>query len=461
MVVNITSGLKPSSNPGLKRAGHLVVDNQFNQMSRRFFTKAAVSGPVMMGLAAEPALAAQPSSPSNDFAALAKNETYWTQVVGRHYPTNPDFIQLEAGNFGSMARPVASAYQSHIERVNQQTSYFSRRQFDSLLVPIRQRVAASLGVDVGEIAFTRGCTESMQALISGYNKINAGDGVLICDLDYDAMQTAMRWLKVRRGARIVEIAIPEPASVKGIIDTYRMALTANPHVKLMLVTHVSHRTGLVMPVAELTALAKARGVDVLLDSGHAWGQLDFSIRDLGVEFAGFSAHKWIGAPVGVGVLYIKKDRLDTIDDYMDIDPHQSVQIETKIHTGTANFAAFLALEDALDFHEAIGVKAKEARLRYLRDLWVDKIAQSDMISVLTPSDPRLTCGLTSFRFKGETSLAANRARAAKLLSDFKIFTVHRNGAASGACVRVTPNVFTPKSDIDQLVGALVRMERDV
>jgi isopenicillin-N epimerase len=434
-----------------------VVDNHLGQMSRRFFTTAVATGPALMGLAAQAASA----SASPDFAALAQNEAYWTQVVGQHYTRNPDFIQLEAGNFGAMARPVASAYQSHIERVNQQTSYFSRRQFDPLLVPIRQRVAASLGVEADEIAFTRGCTESMQALISGYSKVSAGDGVLICDLDYDAMQTAMRWLKVRRGAQIIEIAIPEPASVEGIIDTYRKALTANPHVKLMLVTHVSHRTGLVMPVAELAALAKERGVDVLLDSGHAWGQLDFSIRDLGVDFAGFSAHKWIGAPVGVGVLYIKKDRLDTIDDYMDIDPHQGVQIGTKIHTGTANFAAFLALKDALDFHEAIGVKAKEARLRYLRDFWTTQLADLNKISVLTPSDPRLTCGLTSFRFKDETSSAANRARAAKLLADFKIFTVHRNGVASGACVRVTPNVFTPKSDIDQLVGALVRMARDV
>ena len=458
MVVNTTSGLKPSSNPGLNKAGHFMVDNYLGQMSRRSFTKAVATSPSLMGLVAHTASAAQPST---DFAALAKDETYWTQAVGQHYTRNPDFIQLEAGNFGSMARPVERAYQSHIERVNQQTSYFSRRQFDPLLVPIRQRVAASLGVDAEEIAFTRGCTESMQALISGYNKLKAGDGVLICDLDYDAMQTAMRWLKVRRGAQIIEIGIPEPASVAGILDTYRAALTANPQVKLMLVTHVSHRTGLVMPVAELVALAKSRGVDVLLDSGHAWGQLDFNLPDLGVEFAGFSAHKWIGAPVGVGVLYIKKARLDDIDDYMDIDAHATRQIETKIHTGTANFAAFLALKDALDFHEAIGVKAKEARLRYLRDLWTTQLAEHEGISVLTPSDPRLTCGLTSFRFKGETTSAANRARAAKLLSDFNIFAVHRNGVASGACVRVTPAMFTPKSDIDQLVTALVRMVRDV
>ena len=398
-------------------------------------------GLIGAALAAGPAVAA----PTQD----------WAQVAAQ-FDVPAEIIQLENGNWGMMARPVLAAYERHQRRVNRETSYYSRRGYGADLERIRARAAAALGVSTDEIAFTRGATEALQALIGGYNRLRPGDAVLYADHDYDAMQTAMRWLKVRRGVDVIAIDLPEPATHQGLIDAYAAALAAHPRVRMMLLTQVSHRNGLVLPVAEITAVARARGVDVILDSAHAWGQLDFRLPDLGADFVGLNGHKWIGAPLGVGVLYIRKDRLGDVDPFMGEDHVPPDDIRSRVHSGTANMAAFLALNEALDFHEAIGVTAKSARLTALQRAWTDPLRAMPGIDVLTPQDPRLVCAIGAFRLTGRTSEADNIALARRLLDQFAIFTVHRSGLSRGACVRVTPALFTAEADVLKLAGA-VRM----
>jgi selenocysteine lyase/cysteine desulfurase len=158
------------------------------------------------------------------------------------------------------------------------------------------------------------------------------------------------------------------------------------------------------------------------------------------------------------LIYIRKSRLDAIDvDMGNDDGDAEVQrdlVQSRIHTGTSNYAGYLALPDALDFHEAIGAKAKEARLRHLRDRWAETVRGHGAVDVLTPTDPRLTCAITSFRLRGRTSDADNRALAADLLKRFNIFTVDRVGVAKGSCVRVTPALFTHEDEVDQFIAAL-------
>ncbi|MGB8601182.1 MAG: aminotransferase class V-fold PLP-dependent enzyme [Rhizomicrobium sp.] len=378
------------------------------------------------------------------------DEAYWAKISAL-YDVTRDVVQLENGNYGTMARSVAKAYAGYLDRVNCLGSYYTRREFLPEYLRVRQRVAANLGVSPDEIALTRGATESLMTLIGGYNKLKPGDAVLVADHDYDSTIAAFEHLQNRHSIAVVKITLPEPASYQGLIDAYDAALKANPHIRLMLLTHVSHRDGLVLPVKEIARLAKVRGVDVLLDSAHAWGQLDFTLPELGVDFIGLTCQKWIGAPLGVGVLYIRKDRIADIDPALGNDGPGN-GIESRVHTGTWNFAAYMAIEDALNVHEAIGAAAKEARLRYLRDRWAE--ALRDRVEVLTPADPRLTCGITSFRLTGRVSPVENKTLADELLKRFRIFTVDRSGLASGACVRVTPAVFTTYSEIDCLIGAI-------
>ncbi|MBW0150012.1 MAG: aminotransferase class V-fold PLP-dependent enzyme [Phenylobacterium sp.] len=419
-------------------------------------TKLTRRGVVGAGLAlgaGSQALAA--ASPAGGIV-LAADETYWAGIAAQ-YDLADDVIQLENGNWGVMARPVLAAYERHQAMVNRRNSYYSRRDYGGDLARIRARVAANLGVEPDEIAFTRGATEALQALIGGYNRLGPGDQVLIADLDYDSMQSAMAWLKDRRGAELVAISLPEPATEAGLVEAYAQALEAHPRVRLMLLTQVSHRNGLHLPVAQITALARARNVDVILDSAHAWGQVGTNLRDLGADFVGLNGHKWIGAPIGVGVLYIAKARIADIDPFMGADDYAASDVRLRVHTGTANMAAYLAMEDALNFHEAIGTSAKAARLTYLRRRWTEPLREVPGVQILTPEDDRLGSALGAFRLIGRTTPAENADLARALLERFGIFTVARHGLASGSCVRATVSLFTKPAEADRLAQALTEL----
>lgn len=387
-----------------------------------------------------------------DLDALARDEAHWAKVAALYDPPPPAVIQLENGQFGAMARATRAAFERHTARVNRETTLYTRGPVEADLRAVRERTAVLLGVDAEEIAFTRGGTESMLTLIGGYNRLKSGDAVLYADLDYDSMQAGMDSLSRTRGARVVRIALPEPASRQGLIDAYERALKANPDVRLVLLTHLSHRTGLIPPVREIVALAKSRGADVLLDCGHALGQTEFSLREQGVEFAGLNLHKWIGAPLGVGVVYIARDRIADVD--VSILEAPSPRIDARVHTGTVNYAAVLSVADAIAVHESIGLAAKARRLSYLRDRWAEAVRGHRGIEVLTPADPTLHAGITSFRLSGRTSFAENRAVRQALFERHRIFTVERAGPAAGACVRATPSFVNTAADVDALAAAL-------
>jgi isopenicillin-N epimerase len=398
-------------------------------------------------------IGAEPQAP----ATLASDEAHWRRVAALFDPPPAGVIQLENGQFGAMARSTRAAFEQHTARVNRETTLYTRGAVDADLARVRARAASLLGVDPEEIAFTRGGTESMVTLINGYNRLKPGDAVLYADLDYDSMQAGMASLARRRGVRVVRIDLPEPASRQSLIDAYEAALAAKRDVRLMLLTHLSHRTGLIPPVQEIVAMARARGVDVLLDCGHALGQTEFRLRDLGVDFAGLNLHKWIGSPLGVGLVYVRKDRIPDIE--VSMLEADGDRIDARVHTGTVNYATVLSVADAIEVHQNIGPAAKAARLRYLRDRWVEVLADTPGIEVLTPADPALHAGITSFRRRGVTSLEGNVAIRRALFEHHRIFTVERAGPARGACIRVTPSFVNSVDDVDALAQALAALAR--
>lgn len=409
---------------------------------------------LLAGAAVLPALAeaAAQSDAMPPPAELAKDEAWWSRVAALYDAPPEGVIQLESGQFGAMPTNVRRVYERRIARINKETTLYTRGQLTADLAGVRESAATLLGVDTDEIAFTRGGSESMATLIGGYNRLKPGDGVLYADLDYDSMQTGMEALARRRGVTVVKIDLPEPATRQTIIDAYERGLRDHPQVRMMLLTHLSHRTGLVPPVKEIVAMARARGVDVLLDVGHALGQLEFSLRDLGVDFAGINLHKWIASPLGVGLVYIRRDRIP------DIDPclleGASDRIDARVHTGTVNYAALLTVPDAITVHRSIGLANKAARLRYLRDRWAEALRDDRRFEILTPNNPAMHGGITSFRIRGKTSAEDNIALRKALFERHGIFTVERLGPAKGACVRVAPSFVNDGTQVDRLVVAL-------
>ena len=387
-----------------------------------------------------------------DNTRRARDELFWKTFADR-YAVESGPVNLENGYFGRMSRTVVEEYQRNIELINRSNSVYVRQRFEKADgVRIRARLAELIDVPVDSVAFTRNASDALQSLIRNYNRLQPGDQVLICDLEYDTVKGAMRWLARHRGVEVIEIEHTHPASFDSLLETYRDAFARHPRLKLMALTHVTHRTGLVMPVQAIAAAAREHGVDVILDGAHALGQMEFDLAELGIEFAGFNLHKWIGAPLTLGFIYIAPERLADIDPDMGEMHFPITDIRARTPYSTPNIPALLTLPLVFEEHRAMGGSAaKGARLNYLRNRWVSAVRDLPGIDVMTPDDPRLYCGITSMRF---TRHADQQAMAGRLLKDFNLFTVVRSGAASGPCIRITPGLTTTAADMDALSEAL-------
>ncbi|WP_454863919.1 aminotransferase class V-fold PLP-dependent enzyme [Pseudomonas hormoni] len=387
-----------------------------------------------------------------DNTRRARDEMFW-QTFADRYAVEPGPINLENGYFGRMSRTVIEEYQRNIELINRSNSVHVRQRFErDENLAILAQLSDLIGVAAESVALTRNASDGLQSLIRNYNRLQPGDQVLICDLEYDTVKGAMRWLARHRGVEVIEIDHAHPASFDSLLATYRDAFARYPKLKLMALTHVTHRTGLVMPVKAIVAAAREHGIDVILDGAHALGQIEFKLDDLGVAFAGFNLHKWIGAPLTLGFMYIAPERLADIDPDMGEMHFPVTDIRARTPYSTPNIPALLTLPLVFEEHRAMGGSAaKGARLNYLRNRWVNAVRDLAGIDVMTPDDPRLYCGITAMRF---TRHADQQAMAERLLKDYNLFTVTRSGAASGPCIRITPGLTTTAAHMDVLTQAL-------
>ena len=365
---------------------------------------------------------------------------------------------LENAYFGVMPRAVANAYEERFAFVNLRNVVYVRdglpnRLMSAEIEESRQSVAGLLRCAKQEVAFSRSGTESLQNLIANYKLLKPGDVVLYSDLDFDAMQFAMNFLEERRGVKVVRFAIPEPATAGNVLEAYQTVLRT-PRAKLLLLTHLSHRTGLVLPVRKIADLAHLRGVDVILDAAQSLGQLEVVPRDLGVEFMGFSLHKWIGAPLGTGGMFIAASRLPDIAPCHGNEDWPEDDIRARVLTGTSNFAATLAVRDAVELHQRLGVSQKLAYLHQLRNRWVDQVSEMKSIRILTPNDPAMYGATTSFRTDKMKTYSDAQKLQQLLLRKYGILTAARKGIAGGAAVRVTPSLYNSLGEIDRLASAL-------
>ena len=399
--------------------------------------------------APRPTLPTRPIGPAGD---IARDEDFW-RAVAAHYPVTDRVTNLEAGYWGVMATPVREAHHRHVDRVNLESSLFARTEWPGLSEAVRQRVADELGVKPGEVALTRNATEALRALIGQYNRLRPGETVMYADLDYYSMQWFMDGLAARHGAEVARLVIPEPATHDAVVDAYAAALDAHPKTRLLLLTHANNKTGLVHPVREITELARARGVDVVVDAAQSWGQVPMDVVDFGADYIGLNLHKWVGAPLGVGVMVIRERGIDGIDPALGV-PGEPGAIERRLEVGTPDFAAVLTVPDALDFQATIGLENKTARLRYLRDLWAIPAREIPGVDILTPDDPDLVGSITSFRLHGRGDTASNKDVAQTLHQEFGLFTVARTDIAGGDAVRVTPALYNVPADLEKLVAAL-------
>lgn len=374
-----------------------------------------------------------------------------------HPKSSSTVVNLEHGYFGAMALPVQTAFEEAVRHVNTHLSPFVRGEFTATHVDaLRERLARLINAEPHEILLTRSASESMQVLIGQYHQLQPGDVVLWSNLDYPAMRTSMAWLEQRRGVTPQVLQLDLPISQDALLEKYKDAIRHTAGLKLLLLSQVYPCNGQQAPVREIVAFAREHGVDVLVDSAHALGQLPLDVQQLHVDFAGFNLHKWIGAPPGLGFVFIRATQLAKIEPHMGDRNYPLSDIRCRLYVGMPPLAAILATPAALDFHTSLGgSEAKAARLAALREYWVGRVAALPGLRLLSPRAAEHGSALVALAIDGMSARELQQA----LLNRFNLFTVERNVGAADV-VRVTVALTTTTEELDQLVAALTVLTRE-
>ena len=377
---------------------------------------------------------------------LARDEPFWATIRGK-YRLTPDYINLENGYYSMQAEPVLEAFIAKVRDTNVSASYYMRtRQYDDKLA-VRKRLAAMAGCSQDELIITRNTTESLDTVIAGFDW-QPGDEAIMARQDYGAMLDMFALQAKRRGMvnRIVSLPI-DPQSDDEIVQLYANAIS--PRTKLLMVAHMVNISGQILPVRKVADVAHQRGVAVMVDGAHAFAQLDFRIPDLGGDYYGASLHKWLGTPLGAGILYVRAEKIAGLWPIYGDAGVADTEIRKLNHTGTHPVHTDLAIMDAIDFHESIGIARKEARLRYLQNYWTAKVRGLPRVVMNTPTDPRRSCAIANVGIAG----IKPGDLAKRLLDRYQVWTVAID-TANVQGVRITPQVFISTADLDRFVQAL-------
>jgi len=382
----------------------------------------------------------------SDFqGGAADDEKYWKRIANKYYIVAKDYINLENGYYGIQPKPVLESFEKNILLANREGARFARKVYPELSSTIKKELAAFLQVSAEEIIVTRNATEALNIAIQGY-QFKPGDEVLINQLDYFSMIEAFRMLEKRGRIKVNSFEMPLlPANDDEIVELYREQITDK--TKMILITHVSNINGLIAPVAKITAMAKEKGIDTISDSAHALGQVPFSLPALGSDFVGMNLHKWIGNPIGAGVLYIKKDRIKEMSNlFGDVNTAED-SINKLAHFGTTPFAVMMTIPNSLAFHKLMGIEKVTQRLHYLKNIWINELEKVSAIEIVTPKN--LSCAIASFRIKDKKVADV----ADYLYKQHSILTVNRALGKEG-CIRVTPSVYNSAAEMLKFVNAV-------
>ena len=382
---------------------------------------------------------------------LATDDNFWLAIRGG-YRLKPDYINLENGYYNIKPGEILDAFIGHVKEVNYEGAYYMRTvQFDRKKA-IAARLAALAQCAPDELIITRNTTESLDMIIAGY-PWKQGDEAIMAEQDYGAMLQMFKQVERRHGVVRKVVSVPNhPANDEEVVAVYAKAIT--PKTKLLMISHMINITGQILPVRKICDMAHAQGVEVMVDGAHTYAQIRHSVPDLGCDYYGASLHKWLSTPLGAGILYVRKGMSDKIWPLLAEPDDSTTGIARLNHTGTLPVHTDLAIGDALDYYQSLGPDRKETRLRYLQQYWTTKVRDIPNVIVNTPADPARSCAIANVGIRG----IAPAELATRLLTQYKIYTVAIDSpVANVQGVRVTPNIFTLTSELDELVRALQKM----
>lgn len=377
---------------------------------------------------------------------LATDEDYWS-VIQQAYTVNPAIINLNNGGVSPSPRIVQEAVERYNKLANEGPSYFMWRILDQGREPLRQKLADLAGCEPEEIAVNRNSTEALNTVIFGMD-LKVGDEVIGTKQDYPNMINAWRQRVQREGITYTQISFDFPIEDDNeIVSAFEKAIT--PKTKVLHITHVINWMGQILPVKKLCDMATKRGLKTIVDGAHSFGLIDFRIPDLGCDYFGASLHKFLSAPIGSGMLWIRKDNIKDIWPLVCNDNPKSGDIRKFETLGTRSFPIEQGIGEAINFHQAIGSKRKEARIRYLKNYWAKAVKDIPKVKIHTSLKDDYSCAICGVSVAGMTMGELEN----ELFSKYKIHVVSIDWE-NIHCVRVTPHVYTRLKDLDKLINAL-------
>ena len=381
---------------------------------------------------------------------LAGDEDFWASIR-KGYRLKPDYINLENGYYCFLPEQVLEKFIEHVREVNYQGSYYMRTVRHENNKSIAAKLAAIADCSPEELIITRNTTESLDMIIGGLDW-KTGDEAVLAEQDYGAMRNMFKQVSKRYGVTNRVLSIPNhPQSDEEIVNLYASAITDK--TKLLMVCHMINITGQILPIRKICDMAHEKGVQVMVDGAHSFAHFEFSIQDLDCDYFGSSLHKWLSAPLGSGILYVKKENINKVWPLIAPGEKEPDDISRLNHIGTHPVHTDLAISDAIDFYNIIGAERKEARLRFLQNYWTSKVRDLPHILVNTPADPSRSCGIANAGIRG-----MKPSEMAEILhKKYNIYTVGIDGAGVHGC-RITPNVYTTTEELDLLVNALSELK---
>jgi selenocysteine lyase/cysteine desulfurase len=426
--------------------------------SRRTFLSSAGKGLGLMALSSatvasllENVLAAGRRIGNLSPIEAAADEDYWT-TIQQAFSVTRGIVNLNNGGVSPSPRMVTEAFVRYTWQQEDATAYTMWQILEPQSETIRTGLAEIFGCDPEEIAITRNASESLEILLMGMD-LKSGDEILTTTQDYPRMLTTLRQRELREGLKLNLIKIPiAPQNVDDIAAAFEKAIT--PKTKLILISHQINLTGQINPVKKVCEMARSRGIETIVDGAHSFAQFDFKRDDLVCDYFGTSLHKWIYAPKGTGMLYVRKEKIPKIWALMASEDKNRSDIRKYEEIGTHSAAMRLAIGEAILFHNAIGGKRKEERLRYLSRYWMNRLKDIPKVGFNTSFDPKQSCAIANFKIEGVDPVQLG----GYLMSKYKIFTtpiVHDEFTG----IRITPNVYTTLWELDRFAGAVEQVAR--
>src|SRR2546427_4386358 len=381
----------------------------------------------------------------------AMDEDYWSTIQNAFTVTR-GIINLNNGGVSPSPRLVTEALVRYIWQQEDATAYTMWQILEPQSETIRTGLADLFGCDPEEIAITRNASESLETLLLGLN-LKSGDEILTTTQDYGRMLTTMRQREQREGIKLNLIKIPiPPKNIDEITSAFEKAIT--PRTRLIQIAHQINITGQITPVKAVCEMARARGIETIVDGAHSFAQFYFKQQDLNCDYFGTSLHKWLYAPKGTGMLYVKRDKIAKVWPLFAAEEKQKGDIRKFEEIGTHSAAPKLAIGEAILFHNGIGGKRKEARLRYLSRYWMDRLKDVPKVRFNTSLDPQQMCAIANVQIEG---LDQGKI-GSYLFSQHHIFTtpiVHEEFQG----LRITPNLYTTLSELDRFCEVLADVAR--